>query len=165
MERLFRFLTKVPVGPIIGVVAIGGIWLMSGTPAAAHRVPDLEGLQVNAAIAQAADEGYFARVVERSAGGIAGTVVRQDPPARAIRDKGTELVLVMTRGAPQVRVPAVTGLVVEEARRRIDRVHLDPGVVTYRKDDKQQPNHVITTVPAPGKLVDVGTTVEIIAAD
>lgn len=137
---------------------------MSGLPDASNRVPVVTGMQVNPAIAKASYAGYFTDVVFRRGGGIAGTVVRQDPPAGVLVNKQSRITLVVTRGAAQVRVPDVRGIQVDEARRRLDRGNVVPGDVTYKKDAKRVSNHVITTVPAPGKLVDAYTKVEIIAA-
>ena len=103
-------------------------------------------------------------MVFRRGGGIAGTVVRQDPPAGVLVNKRSRITLVVTKGAAQVRVPDVRGIQVDEARRRLDRGNVVPGDVTYKKDKTRVSNRVITTVPAPGKLVDAYTKVEIIAA-
>lgn len=159
-----RALTKIPPGPVVGVVAILALFMMSSSPDAAHRIPELEGLQVNPAIAKAADEGFFTKVVFSRRGGVAGTVVRQSPAELTIHDKKSTITLLVTEGAPQVKVPDVRGVEVVEARRRLDRGNVTPGAVTYRKDDEVRSNLVITTVPEPNTLVDVGTKVDIIAA-
>lgn len=163
-EWILRYLTKIPAGPVVGVIAVVSLVLMSGDPAAAHRVPSLEGLQVNPAIAKAAQEGFFTEVVFERRGGIAGTVVRQSPDELTIHPKRTTIVLHVTQGAAQVRVPDVRDVQVDEARRRLDRGNVTPGTVTYREDAAVRSDHVITTRPPPNHLVDVGTTVEIIAA-
>jgi eukaryotic-like serine/threonine-protein kinase len=164
VDRVLKLLARTPVGPVVAVVTVAGLWLLSGTPAAAHRVPDLEGLQVNPAIARAAEEGYFTKVVFRRVGGIAGTVINQSPEARVVRNKGTRILLEVTKGAAQVKVPDVRGVVVEEARRQLDRGHVTPGAVTYTEHAGTASNHVIKTDPPAGKLVDVETTVDIVAA-
>ena len=63
MDRFISYLTKIPPGPVVGVVAIVALWFMSSAPDAAHRIPELEGMQVNPAIAEAAREGFFTKVV------------------------------------------------------------------------------------------------------
>ncbi len=163
MERILRALLKVPPGPVIGVIAIAALVMMSDATNASRRVPELEGLQVNPAIEKAAEEGFAAKHVFVEDGGIAGSVVRQSPEEMTIRDKGTTITLYVTRGAPQVKVPDVRGVDVNEARRRLDRGNVSPGTVTYRRDPKVATDMVITTVPAPNTLVDAGTKVEIIA--
>jgi eukaryotic-like serine/threonine-protein kinase len=164
LRRIVHVLANAPAGPLVAAVAVAGIWLMSGVPDASNRVPMVTGIQVNTAIAKASDAGYFADVVFRRGGGIAGTVIGQEPPAGALMNKQSRMTLVVTRGTAQVRVPDVRGIQVDEARRRLDRGNVIPGDVVYRRDAKRVSNHVITTVPAPGKLVDAYTKVEIIAA-
>jgi eukaryotic-like serine/threonine-protein kinase len=164
VDRVLRYLTKIPPGPVVGVIVIVALWMMSGATGAAAQIPELEGLQVNPAIAQAAEDGFFTKVVFARSGGVAGTVVRQSPDELTIHDKGTTITLRVTKGAPQVKVPDVRGVEVEEARRRLDRGNVTVGSVTYRNDDEVQANKVITTVPAPNTLVDVNTKVDIIAS-
>lgn len=164
VDRILRSLAKIPPGPAIGIVAVAALWLMSGAPDAAHRVPELEGLQVNPAIAKAAEAGFHTKVVFERRGGIAGTVFGQSPDELTVSEKGTTIVLRVTKGAPQVKVPDVRGVDVDEARRRLDRSHVTPGAVTYRRDEKLRRDVVITTVPGAGTLVDVGTKVDIVAA-
>jgi eukaryotic-like serine/threonine-protein kinase len=164
VERALHLLARVPAGPIVAVVAVICIWLMSGTPSASQRVPDLERLDVNAAVARAAHDGFFTKVVFRRGGGVAGTVIRQTPDPDVIRDKRSTIVLEVTKGVAQLRVPDVRRLPVDEARRRIEDGHLTPGAVTYKQDPDVESNHVIESHPAQGKLVDIGTTVDIVAS-
>ncbi len=164
LRYLLRYLSKIPPGPVVGVIALVARVLMSGSPTASHRIPELEGLQVNPAIAAAAKDGFETKVVWERSGGVAGTVVRQTPEELTIRDKLSTITLHVTRGAAQVKVPDVRGVDVDEARRRLDRGNVTPGAVSYRDDDKVRSDDVITTVPPPGRLVDVGTKVDIIAA-
>lgn len=137
---------------------------MSGTPAAAVRVPQLEGMDVNTAIAHAAEDGFFTKVVFRKGGGVAGTVTRQRPEAEMIRNKRSTIVLEATRGVAQIRVPDVRLTPVDDARRRISDAHLRPGAVRYQKGGQVRSNSVIETVPSHGTLVDVDSTVDIVAA-
>ena len=145
-------------------MAVAGIWFLSGTPSAAVRVPELEGRDVNKAIARAADAGFFTKVEFRKGGGVAGTVIRQRPGAAEIRSKRSTIVLEVTKGAAQIQVPDVRLLPVDDARRRISDAHLEPGAVTYQEGGLVRSNSVIRTVPAHGTLVDVGSPVEIVAA-
>ena len=156
---------RTPPGAVVAAVAIAGLVFMSSAPDASARIPSFRGMQVNPAIAKAAKAGYFAKVRFVRGGGIPGTVIGQSPAFLEIRDKGSEITLNVTKGKAQVRVPDVRGVHVDEARRRLDRGNVRPGAVIYRDDAKTQRDRVITTVPAPGKLVDVNTTVDLIAAD
>jgi beta-lactam-binding protein with PASTA domain len=165
VERIARSLLRIPVGPVVAAVAVAGIWMLGNTPDAAARVPELRTLNVNTAIAKAAHAGYFTNVSFRKGGGIAGTVVAQRPEPRVVFDKHSTIVLVVTRGAAQVKVPDVRHLPVDEARRRIDRGNLRVGHVTYRRDPELEPDRVIATRPKQNTLVDAYSTVDIVAAD
>ena len=163
VERALHLLARIPAGPIVAVVAVLGLLMMQGTPSAAQRVPELEGMDVNRAVAVAAHDGFFTKVVFKPGGGVAGTVIRQSPDAPQIGTKRQTIVLEVTKGVAQLRVPDVRRLPVDEARRRIADGHLAPGAVIYEDHPDIEPNHVITSDPAPNALVDIGTTVDIVA--
>jgi serine/threonine-protein kinase len=165
VERALHLLARIPAGPIVAIVAVLGLLMMQGTPSAAQRVPELEGLDVNRAVAIAAHDGFFTKVVFRPGGGVAGTVITQSPDAPLISTKRSTIVLEVTKGVAQLRVPDVRRLPVDEARRRISDGHLAPGAVTYKEDPDIEPNHVITSDPKPNTLVDIGTTVDIVAVE
>jgi beta-lactam-binding protein with PASTA domain len=139
--------------------------MMQGAPSAAQRVPELEGLDVNRAVATAAHDGFFTKVEFKPGGGVAGTVISQSPDAPVISTKRSTIVLEVTKGVAQLRVPDVRRLPVDEARRRITDGHLAPGAVTYTEHEDIEPNHVITSDPEPNALVDIGTTVDIVAVE
>jgi serine/threonine-protein kinase len=165
MEKLLPWLARIPAGPVVAVIAVLGIMLMSGTPSASQRVPELEGLDVNTAIALAANEGFFTHVEFKKTGGVAGTVIRQEPEELTIVNKRSTILLHVTKGVAQIRVPDVRRLPVDEARRRIEDAHLEPGAVTYQDDPEVEHNRVISSSPSAGTSVDVGATVDIVAAD
>ena len=91
-------------------------------------------------------------------------MLRQHPPPSAILHHGGSIDLHVTRGAPQVAVPDVRGMPVDEAQRVLRQSQLSPGDVTYRTIPGGEPNRVIATDPAAGKNVDAGSTVDVIAA-
>ncbi len=164
VERALHLLARIPAGPIVAIIAVLGLLMMQGTPSAAQRVPALEGLDVNRAVADAAKDGFFTKVVFKPGGGVAGTVTRQNPEAEIISTKRATIVLHVTKGVAQLRVPDVRRLPVDEARRRISDSHLTAGAVIYTDDAAIEPNHVITSEPRPNELVDIGTTIDLIAA-
>jgi beta-lactam-binding protein with PASTA domain len=164
VERALHLLARIPAGPIVAVISVLGLLMMQGTPVAAQRVPELEGLDVNRAVAIAAKDGFFTKVVFKPGGGVAGTVTRQSPEAEVISTKRATIVLRVTKGVAQLRVPDVRRLPVDEARRRISDGHLTAGAVTYTDDPDIESNHVITSDPKPNALVDIGTTVDLVAA-
>jgi eukaryotic-like serine/threonine-protein kinase len=164
MERALKLLAKFPPGLLVAAAAVAGLWVWSGSPTAAHRIPELEGLDVNEAAALAAHEGFETAVEFQEGGGRAGTVVGQDPAPHQVRNKGATVTLLVTQGAHQVQVPDVTSMPADEARAELLNNHLRTGDVVYRDDPTREANRVITTEPPPGTTVDVDTEVTIIVA-
>lgn len=119
---------------------------------------------MNRAIARAAKDGFFTKVEFREGGGVAGTVIRQQPEAQVVRNKRSTIVLEVTKGAAQIKIPDVRLIPVDDARRRLSDAHLRPGAVRYQKGGEIRSNSVIRTVPPHGTSVDVDSTVDIIAA-
>ena len=150
-------------GPILAAAAIAGLWGMSTGSDALGRVPDLEGLRLDAAQVRAQSAGYTTRVVLESGPGVAGTVLEHEPAAGSLAQRGSPIVLRVTQGTRQVRVPDVRGMPVAEARRLLSEAELAPGNVTYRREPGKEPNRVVTSDPAPGTSVDAGTTVDLTA--
>jgi serine/threonine-protein kinase len=151
------------VGPVIAVAAVAGVWGMSTGTDALDRVPDLEGLGLQVAQAKAQSSGYPTRVVLAEGPGVAGTVLDHEPPAGSLAQRGSPIVLRVTQGARQVRVPDVRGMPVAEALRLLDEAELAPGNVTYRREPDKEPNRVVMSDPAPGAAVDAGTGVHLTA--
>lgn len=164
MDSLKAYLRFVPVGPLIAVATVAGIWWMSTGPSAVARVPDVRGLAADAAQAVAASSGYTTRITLQSGAGLAGTVLDQEPTAGDVAGKGTAIDLRVSSGAPQVKVPDVRGMPVSEARLVLEETGLEPGDVTYRRSPGNEENRVITTNPRPGATVDASTPVALIAA-
>lgn len=164
MDRLSRLLRDIPPGPVLAVACVVGLWLMSNAPSAITRVPELEGLSADEARAVAARDGYALvfRIVQGP--GVAGTVVGQRPPPGTLLGRGSEIVVRITKGKPQVTVPNVAGMPVSEARTALIAAGLQPGDISYRAAPGQEPNRVIETDPPSGSRVDVGTRVSLIAA-
>lgn len=164
METLKAYARFIPVGPLIAAAAVAAIWWMSTGPGAAARVPDVRGLPADAAQTAAASAGYRTRITLQSGAGLAGTVLDQQPTPGDIAGKGTAIDLRVSTGAPQVKVPDVRGMPVDEARLVLKETGLEPGDVTYRRSPGREPNRVISTNPKPGATVDAATPVAVIAA-
>jgi hypothetical protein len=65
-------------------------------------------------------------------------VIHQDPEAVTIHNKRSTIVLEVTK-APRSGCRTSAAYPVDEARRRIDDVHLRTGAVTYRVDPNVEP--------------------------
>jgi serine/threonine-protein kinase len=151
---------RLAVGPLLAVGAVVLLWAMSNTPTSLVRVPELAGLRADAANAAAGGLGFQTRDVRVVHGGVAGTVVGQDPKAGAYLARGATVTVAVTLGARQVVVPQVAGLPVDQARDALTGAGLSVGAVIYRDYPQGEPGRVVATSPAAGARVDEGTPVD-----
>jgi len=148
-------------GPLMAVGAVALLWTMSTKPDALARVPDVTGLAAPAANTVAAGDGLQTRSVRVVHGGVAGTVVGQDPKPGAVVRRGEAVTLMVTTGAPQVVVPQVVSMPVDQARGVIRRAGLAVGAVVYRAYPDREPGRVVVTSPPAGSRVDQGSPVDL----
>jgi beta-lactam-binding protein with PASTA domain len=164
VDEILFYLKRIPVGGVLAAVFVFMLWFLSGSPAASAFVPEIEGHSISDANTIAAKHSFALRFVVRPGGGRAGTVVRQDPEPGTPLQKNVPITAVVTKGVPQVRLPDIKGKSVDDVRHALQAARVTPGVVTYKRDPDVPPDKVITTKPAPGTYVDVGSSVEIIAS-
>jgi serine/threonine-protein kinase len=127
-------------------------------------VPDVVGIQVGDARATLTQAGLGIRERSVDRGGRAGTVVDEHPRTGRVR-RGAAIVLDVTKGAPQVLVPDVTGKPLDEAIGTLQAAGLVAGGdVAYVASQDVPARTVVRTIPAGGQSVDVGTGVQLIAA-
>lgn len=160
--RLGSF-ARAPVGPVIAVGAVAVLWAMSTLPSALARVPDLRRGPSDAAAATAQRNGFTVVIVERDGGGIAGTVVGQDPSPGTYLRRGEAVTLEVSRGAPQVAVPDLAGMPVDQARDALEDAGLRLGDVRYRVFRGREPGRVVSSDPGAGADLDRGSSVEVVA--
>ncbi|HEX5565553.1 MAG TPA: Stk1 family PASTA domain-containing Ser/Thr kinase [Streptomyces sp.] len=93
-----------------------------------------------------------------------GRVVETDPGrGERIRGNGT-VTITVSRGPERVEVPDVSGLPLAQARDRIERAGLAPGMVTREFDEDVARGSVIGTEPGPGVERRPGTAVAIVVS-
>lgn len=155
---------RIPAGPVVVLVTVLGLALWSGQPDAARIVPDLKSSTVDQARARADEAGFPTRVVERPGPGAAGTVVAQDPAHGEVAVGGSIVTLEVSQGAPQVVVPQVAGLPVDEARDVLVGAGFVVEEVVYRVYPDREGGRVVGTRPEAGTRLDAGTTIEVHAA-
>lgn len=163
-RRTRSILRAIPIGLLLAALAVGALAFLSSRATATARVPDLRGMDAAAAEQLARSEGFQTTRREIDRGGVAGTVVEQEPGPGELRTRGTTVVLGVTRGAPQVEVPDVTGFRADDARAAIAAAGLNPTDVSYQPSTEAAPGAVIRTIPDAGETVDEGSEVHIIAA-
>jgi serine/threonine-protein kinase len=92
-----------------------------------------------------------------------GRVIETRPPARSMLERGSTVVLVVSRGPEQVEVPDVTGLDRSAAEDRLRDRDLDVEV-REEESDEEAPDQVLRQDPQPGTSVERGATVTITVA-
>jgi serine/threonine-protein kinase len=164
VDEIAYYAKRIPVGGVLAFLGVALLWFLSASPGATAFTPAITGMPVQQADHIAARHSFALRIVVRAGGGRAGTVVDQQPKPGTPLSKDDPITAVVTKGVPQVRLPVVRGKAVEDVRGALQAAGLKPGTVVFERDATVTPDHVITTEPAPGSYVDVGSSVEIIAS-
>lgn len=149
--------SQVQNGDVIRVVLSGGPNDVS--------VPTVTGLLQDSAkqLLEREEFGFIVSVVEEKSATIAaGTAIRTDPAANQVVKKGSPIILYVSSGPEQVRVPALVGLTEGQARDLLDSVNL---VV----DVKYEPvpfgsatvGKVLSQTIPSGLMADPGTVITI----
>lgn len=130
------------------------------TQASLRVVPDVVGRNVDAAVDRLHDVGFTTEVRrEQSRTAEEGEVMEQDPAGGDRAEVGSTVVVVASSGRPEVEVPRVVGLQLQEAVGRLERADLE---VRSRSVFAQQPRgEVVRQVPEAGKKVRPGTAVRL----
>lgn len=93
-----------------------------------------------------------------------GVTVLTRPPAPAVATPGSGVVLVVSQGAPTIAVPDLLGLLLADARTRLELDGLQVGSVTRRRTAEAVPGTVVAQRPAAGTLAAPGTVIDIVIA-
>ncbi|MCG3201980.1 MAG: hypothetical protein NFCOHLIN_01852 [Gammaproteobacteria bacterium] len=114
------------------------------------------GMEVDRARAALARQGLAASAAigEGQAGVASGTVLNQSPAAGSVVKRGTAVALLYAPGATAAAVPALVGLTLAAAERRIREAGMTPGERRYREVDDRPEGTVITQDPPPGTVAD-----------
>ena len=94
----------------------------------------------------------------------AGAAVRTEPAAGTEIDKGSSVVLFMSRGPRQVAVPDLVELPEAEALTALADAELVPGAVSEAYSETIAAGSVISSDPAPGTTVDVNSSVDYVVS-
>ena len=126
-------------------------------------VPNVSGLDVVTATSQLSSAGLVVTPVQEASERVdPGHVIRTDPPAGQVVDKGSTVKLVVSSGPPQVAVPMVTGLSESAARDQLQAA----GFLAAKSDvdvpfGSAQAGKVISQSPTAGTPAAKGSTVSI----
>ena len=128
-------------------------------------VPTVAGLPTDEAEAQLSDAGFKTRDERQYSNRVErGRVIGTQPEAGSVVERGTTVVLVVSRGVEQVAVPDVVGDSEDEARSELEDAGLRAGDVTEQENADEEPGTVLEQAPAPGGEVDRGSAVNLVVA-
>jgi eukaryotic-like serine/threonine-protein kinase len=128
-------------------------------------VPTVAGLPTDEAEAQLADAGFETRVERQFSNRVErGRVIGTRPEAGSVVERGTAVVLLVSRGVEQVAVPDVVGASEDDARAALEDAGLSAGNVTEQENADEEPGTVLEQDPAAGGEVDRGAAVNLVVA-
>jgi serine/threonine-protein kinase len=126
-------------------------------------VPDVVGYDQPLATTLMEAAGLRVTVDSAQTAAPKGVVVNTRPPAGRALAPGTRVTLVVSVGAPTIRVPDLTGLTLEESRSMLEQAGLTLGTY-FRRTAEQRPGTVIEQRPTAGTLSAPGVAVDVILA-
>jgi beta-lactam-binding protein with PASTA domain len=128
-------------------------------------VPAVAGLTAEKAEAQLRDAGFETRVERRFSDQVErGRVIGTAPASGSVVERGSTVVLHVSRGVEQVEVPDLVGDSEDEARSALGDAGLRAGEVTDRENAEEEPGTVLEQDPAAGGQVDRGSAVNLVVA-
>jgi serine/threonine-protein kinase len=126
-------------------------------------IPDVVGYEEDIARNLIEAAGLAVSVDSAQTAAPKGVVVNTRPPAGRALVPGTRVTLVVSVGAPIIRIPDLTGLTLEEARATLEQAGLTLGTY-FRRSSDQKPGTVIEQRPSTGTLSAPGVAVDVILA-
>lgn len=158
-------------GIVAAVVAVllalgigGGVWYINSGQFT--HVPSLLGQSEKAAKSRLSDTGLELKGVRRAYSDTVdrGKVVDSDPKSGArIRGNGS-VALVVSRGPEIVKVPDVEGIELTDAKRKLEKAGLEPGMITKEFSEDAAAGEVVRTDPEAGTERHPDTAVAIVVS-
>ncbi|MEU1973238.1 Stk1 family PASTA domain-containing Ser/Thr kinase [Microbacterium sp. NPDC019599] len=134
-------------------------------PANSRIVPDVTDMSYDRANEVLEQEDLLAyRLDEASLDTVEGNVIRTDPEAGTSVSPGQQIRVYVSRGQETVVVPTLEGLGEDAARSALDSADLAAGAVTPRNDPDLAAGTVMSSDPASGTEVAIGTVVNLVVA-
>lgn len=162
---------KRPVWPWIAVAVvllIGGFIVANALGLLGPQgvpVPSLIGKTQVEAEAMIVEAGFtVGEVTERNDDSAAGTVLDQSPVANASADKGSAVNLVISIGPELAEVPTLIGLPEEEALALLEETGFVAQPLPDEFNEKVKAGEVFKQAPAPGEMVQKGSSVQYVAS-
>jgi serine/threonine-protein kinase len=128
-------------------------------------VPTVAGLPTEEAEGQIESAGLRARIERQFSDDVErGRVIGTEPGPGSVVERGTTVVLQVSRGVEQVDVPDVVGDGVDDARIALADAGLRAGNVTEQDNAGEEPGTVLEQSPAAGEQVASGSAVDLVVA-
>jgi beta-lactam-binding protein with PASTA domain/predicted Ser/Thr protein kinase len=128
-------------------------------------VPAVAGLPTEEAEQQLQDAGFETRVEREFSDQVErGRVIDTQPPSGSVVERGTTVLLRVSRGVEQATVPDVVGDSEDEARSALESAGLRAGEVSERESTADEPGTVLEQDPAAGAEVDRGSSIDLVVA-
>ena len=156
----------VPAGQIVATIPGAGTYVAPATSVnllvSGVTVPAVTNQTKTAATAAILGAGLFLGSVTRASSTTvpAGSIISQNPAAGQVVLPGANVDLVISA----IPVPDITGQTLNVGEAVIVADNLVIGSVTQGNSDAVPPGSVISVNPAPGTLVDPGTTIDIVVS-
>lgn len=150
---------------MLGGGGVLGYNMLNQAPAAVAQesIPALAGMAKDDAMFLLKNLGLDPRSTEEFSSEVdQGDVIRTDPKAGTLTEVGTSVEVVVSKGPSEVLIPAeVTGRTEGDVRQDLIDLGLLIRATDLVNDGSIGANLVVTTDPAPGEKVPVGTSVTI----
>ncbi|HEX2728234.1 MAG TPA: Stk1 family PASTA domain-containing Ser/Thr kinase [Rubrobacteraceae bacterium] len=155
---------------LLGLLALlllfGGLawaWYGAGDSGGGVEVPDVVGLEEEAARQQLTNAGLQAEVSKKeSSADEVGKVLSQSVTAGESVEKGSSVRLTVGEAPSKVKVPDIPyGATEDEARTELEDLGLKRGSTSETPSDQIQAGGVVAQDPLPGVQVEPGTAVNI----
>ncbi|MFE7892453.1 Stk1 family PASTA domain-containing Ser/Thr kinase [Streptomyces sp. NPDC057412] len=153
---------------LVGAILIGK-WVFDGGTASndSVAVPSLVGESENAARQLLANVDLKLGEVKQKEceNQPKGKICTQSPDSKTKVDKGSEVDVVVSTGAPKVTVPSVIGISLEDARKKLEGDDFQFTIKTETREvSSEEPGTVLDQDPARGEEVEKGSTITLTVA-
>ncbi|MEU3256082.1 Stk1 family PASTA domain-containing Ser/Thr kinase [Streptomyces sp. NPDC006997] len=151
---------------LVGAILIGR-WAFGGDGVGNDTVPvpNFIGLTQADAEKQATNSDLKLNVTEKPCEDQKkGNICDQNPDPQTKVDKGSEVDVVVSTGAPKVAVPSVIGLSLDEARSKLEADDYEFQIKTKSRVSSEEPDTVLEQDPPSGKEIEKGSTVTLTVA-
>ncbi|TGB08682.1 Stk1 family PASTA domain-containing Ser/Thr kinase [Streptomyces sp. MZ04] len=159
-----------PVGEVLSSDPVSGSEVQKGSTITLEvakaktqiPVPDVTGLDYEAAAKQITDNGLTPKREDVASDSVEeGKVIQTSPAAGTKVDDGSTVTIQVAKAAEQATVPALTGQKLKDARKAIEDADLTVGTITGPQEDDAL---VVLSQPGANEQVAPGTAINLTTA-